>query len=399
MKIARLWSRGPAVVMRHWRRHFLQAAYSRGSSRPEAVETFDPTIVETGRTLRDALITLNADKHRPKGYRVLMLRPGSITAEIWFGDLARCMQHAGIECRVLSPAAQTAEITAAIESRQPNVLIAVETPKVLQTLDLEFLLKYKRAHGCLRHFIPVWHAEAPRAHVPNAQHTLAQDEERRRLRAKGLTVDAYFSLFEPEFHELFSHDRGGPGVDHETIPQGFNPFTDYPQPVDRSYDYFMASSMSEERVEVAFRYLRPILRRHRGLWAGPQWGFGTYSIAPADMPLHYSRTRIALSPLVAFVQRYGAEVTHRVYAAAACGTFQLTMPTAITDRYFTPEELVQAATPEDYSHLFDYYLERPQERNVIALAALRRAYGEHSCFHRVDKLVAHWDSYRRRGLF
>jgi hypothetical protein len=328
-----------------------------------------------------------------------MVRPGSITAEIWFGDLARCMRHAGIDCQVLSPSAQTPEITAAIESFEPNVLIAVEAPKVLQALDLEFLRRYKRAHGCLRLFVPVWHAEAPRAHVPHERSTPAQDEERRRLRWRGLTADAYFSIFEPEFHERFAHDARGPEIDHQTIPQGFNPFVDYPLEAQRRYDYFMATSMTDERVEVAYQYLRPILRRHRGLWAGPQWGFGTHSIDPADMPLHYARTRIALSPLVGFVHIYGAEVTHRVYATAACGTFQLTMPTPITHRYFTQEELVQAATPEEYSRLFDHYLNCPQERNSIALAALRRAYGEHSCFHRIDKLVCHWDDWRRHGLF
>jgi hypothetical protein len=387
------------VVLRKWRKRLLRAAYLRGSKRREPIEESDPAIVETGQALRAALIALNESKHRAAGYRVLILRPGSITAEIWFGDLASCMRHAGIECRVLSPTSQTVEITAAIESFQPNVLIAVETPKVLQALDLEFLQRYKRAHGCLRHFVPVWHADAPRAHVPNAQSTLAQDEERRRLRSAGLTVDAYFSIFEPEFHERFSHDPRGPAIDHETIPQGFNPFSDYPLQAERRYDYFMAASMSDERVEVAYRYLRPILRRHRGLWAGPQWGFGLHSIAPAEMPLHYARTRIALSPLVGFVHIYGAEVTHRVYAAAACGTFQLTMPTPITHRYFTREELVQAATPKEYSRLFDHYLDHPQERNAIALAALRRAYGEHSCFHRIDKFVSHWDNWRRRGLF
>jgi hypothetical protein len=397
--VARLWARGPTVAVRKWRRRLLRAAYLRGSKRREALEQSDPAIVETGQALREALIAVNQNKHRAAGYRVLLLRPGSITAEIWFGDLANCMRHAGIDCRELPPTAQTREITAAIESFQPNVLIAVETPDVLQALDLEFLQRYKRAHGCLRHFIPVWHSDAPRAHVPNARSTPAQDEERRRLRNKGLTVDAYFSIFEPEFHERFSHDPRGPAIDHETIPQGFNPFNDYPLQAERRYDYFMAASMSDERVEVAYRYLRPILRRHRGLWAGPQWGFGLHSIAPADMPLHYARTRIALSPLVGFVHIYGAELTHRVYAAAACGTFQLTMPTPITHRYFAREELVQAATPEEFSRLFDHFLAHPQERNAIALAALRRAYGEHSCFHRIDKLVSHWDNWRRRGLF
>ncbi|HEY6457839.1 MAG TPA: glycosyltransferase [Steroidobacteraceae bacterium] len=395
----RLWTRGPTVAARKWRKRVLRAAYLRGSKQRERIEETDPVIVETGQTLRAALIALNKDKHRAAGYRVLILRPASITAEIWIGDLASCMRHAGIDCRVLPPTAQSAEVTVAIESFHPNVLIAVEMPKVLQLLDLEFLQRYKRAHGCLRLFVPVWHADAPRAHVPLDRSTPAQDEERRRLRSKGLTVDAYFSIFEPEFHERFAHDRRGPAIDHVTVPQGFNPFSDYPLQAERRYDYFMATSMTDERVEVAYQYLRPILRHHRGLWAGPHWGFGLHSIDPAAMPLQYARTRIALSPLVGFVHTYGAEVTHRVYAAAACGTFQLTMPTPITHRYFTREELVQAATPEEYSRLFDHYLDHPQERNSIALAALRRAYGEHSCFHRVDKLVSHWDNCRRRGLF
>ncbi len=395
----RLWSRGGAAAVRRWRLRLLRAAYRRGSQCRESIEDSDPQIVATGQTLRTALIALNEKKHRAAGYRILILRPLSITAEIWIGDLATCMRHAGIDCQVLPPAAQTAQITAAIESFRPNVLIGIETPQVLQALDLEFLRQYKRANGCLRLFIPLWHAAAPRAQVPPAQLTPAQDERHRDLRRRGLSVDAYFSLYEPEFHRRFSFDAHGPAIEHETIPSGFNPFVDYPRPSERRYDYFMATSMSNERVEVAYRYLRPILRRHRGLWAGPRWGFGLHSITPAEMPLHYARTRIALSPLVGFVHRYGAEVTHRVYAAAACGTFQLTMPTPITHRYFSREELVQAATPAQYTQLFDHYCDRPQERNPIALAALRRAYGEHSCFHRVDKLVGHLDSWRRRGLF
>jgi hypothetical protein len=397
--MVRLWTRGPASAARRTRLRLLRAAYARGSRRREPVEQSDPAIVQAGQTLRAALIAQNDNKHRTAGYRVLFLQPGSITAEIWFGDLADCMRHAGIDCRVLPPGAHGADITAAIESFRPNVLIAVETPEVLRALDVQFLQRYKRAHGCLRLFVPVWHAGAPRAHAPNARLTPAQDEEHRRLRSAGLTADAYFSIFEPEFHELFSRDPHGPAIEYTTIPQGFNPFSDYPLQTERRYDYFMATSMTDERVEVAYRYLCPILRRHRGLWAGPHWGFGRHSIGRADMPLHYAQTRIALSPLVGFVHFYGAEITHRVYAAAACGTFQLTMPTPITHRYFTREELVQAATPAEYSRLFEHYVDHPLERNVIALAALRRAYGEHSCFHRIDKLVSHWDEWRRRGLF
>ena len=395
----RLWTRGPAVSMRALRKRALRASYLRGSARPERCEPSDPAIIETGRRLRTELIATYENKYRTAGYRVLMLQPGSITADIWFGDLAQCMRHVGIDCRVLRPDCSASEVTAAIEEFQPNVFVAAETTKNVRMLDLGFLQRHKQAHGCLRLFIPVWHAEAPRAHAPGIRSTPAQDEERRRLRCSGRTVDAYFSIFEPEFNERFSFDRRGPAIDMVTIPQGCNPFIDYPLADERRYDYFIASSMTEERVEVVYRYVRPILRGYRGLWVGPHWGFGRQAIAPGEMPQHYARTRIALSPLVRFVQLYGAEVTHRVYATAACGTFQLTMPTAITHRYFTPSELVQAKTPAEYSRLFDHYVNRPQERDPIALAALRRVYREHTCLHRVDKLVSHWNDWRGRGLF
>jgi spore maturation protein CgeB len=117
------------------------------------------------------------------------------------------------------------------------------------------------------------------------------------------------------------------------------------------------------------------------------------------MPSHYAQSRIALSPLVGFVSNFGAELTHRVFAAAACGTFQLTIATAVTGRYFQPDELVQASSPGDYLRLFEHYVDRPKERNAVALRALRRVYGEHTCFHRIDGLVGHWNDWRKRGLF
>ena len=240
---------------------------------------------------------------------------------------------------------------------------------------------------------------APTEQVPSGRSTMDEDEWRRRLQWDGLTADAYFSIFEPEFHERFSHDPRGPAIDYVAVPQACNPFTDYPVAADKRFDYLMATSMTDERVEVSYRFLRPILSRYRGLWAGARWGFGAeQGIPPAQMPLHYSQTRIALSPLVGFVYHYGAEITHRVYAAAACGTFQLTMPTAITGRYFRPDELVQATSPAEYARLFDHYVDRPLERNAVALAALRRVYGEHTCFHRIDKLVSHWDGWRPRTV-
>jgi hypothetical protein len=401
-KAVKLWTRGPSVALRNWRRQRLRHAYRNGTAtrvRELPEEWTDPRIITAGQTLRQQLLATYDRKHGTADYRVLMLRPGSITAEIWFGDLQRCMQHAGIECQVLPPDTTSAGVNAAFETWQPNVFIATEAVDSLRLIDLQFVRRYKRERGCLRLFVPVWHSNAPREDVPAGRSTHEQDEWRRRLRCDGLSADAHFSIFEPEFHQQFAHDARGPQIDYAVIPMACNPFTDYPVPAQKQYDYIMATSMTDERVEVSYQYLRPILGRYRGLWAGPRWGFGIESIAPSEMPLQYARTRIALSPLVGFVRRYAAEITHRVYATAACGTFQITLPTAITGRYFRSDELVQAASPAEYVQLFDHFVGHPGERNDLALAALRRVYAEHTGLHRVDSLVKHWDGWRRRGLF
>jgi hypothetical protein len=397
-----LCKRIPPYLTRHWRKRKLKKAYERGHSRPLrnlVVEETDPTIIATGASLKDQLLTANQGKHAASGHRVLMFRPGSITAEIWFGDLARCMRHAGIECRELAPDTSAAQINAEFESFAPNIFIATEATTTLRALDLSFVRDYKRRHGCLRHLIPVWHASAPRAGVPVGHSTPEDEAWRRRLRWEGLTADAHFSIFEPEFHDRFSRDTAGPAIEYAAIPQACNPFVDRPVPAVKSHDYFMATSLSDERIAASHLYVRRILSRYHGLWAGPNWGFGIQHVPPSEMALEYAKSRVALSPLVGFVHLYGAELTHRVYAAAGCGAFQLTMPTPITRRYFEPEELVQAHSPSEFVSLFNHYVDRPLERNAIALAALRRVYSEHTCFHRIDKLVSLWRNYAQRGLF
>lgn len=394
---ARRIKEGLSFPVRHFRKRSLRAAYRRGWANAERdlpSEDADPVVVETGRTLKQQLLATYKGKHAAAGYRVLMVRPGSITAEIWFGGLQSCMQHAGIECHMLPPGSRAAAVNAALEVFQPNVLIAVESTPALQSLDLPFIYEHKRRRGCLRLFIPVW-----QAHAPGGVSSKRHDAWRRSLRRKDLLGDAHFSIFEPEFYERFMRDPQGPNPDYETVAQACDPFTDQPLAEGKRHDYFMATSLTDERIEVSYRLLRPILARYRGLWAGAHWGFGRTHIPPVEMPVHYSQTRIALSPLVGFVADFGAELTLRVFAAAACGTFQLTTPTTITGRYFRPDELIQADSPAEYVRLFAHYVDRPAERNEVALRALRRVYGEHTCFHRVDQLVHRLDDWQKRGLF
>ncbi len=396
-KVVRVLKRSSALPLRRHRKRALRKAYLIGQqneARNLPDEEPDARILETGELLRRDVLNTYRGKYEESNFRVLMLRPGSITAEIWFGGLHQCMDHAGIDCCVLPPTAGPVEINRAIDAFQPNVLIATDSTATLQSLDLEYVQAYKRGHGCLRLFVPVWHSG-----MRGNFSTPREDEWRWNLRRRGLTADAYFSIFEPEFYERFVRDRAGPAIDFITVPQACNPFTDHPHPEKKTYDYFMAASLTDDRLEVSYKFVRPIMRSYRGLWAGPHWGFGLQHIPPNEMSICYSRTRIALSPLVGFVLLYPAELTHRVYAAAGCGAFQLTMPTAITSRYFEPDELVQAESPEQYSKLFKHFVDQADERNEIALRAMRRTYTEHTCFHRIDQLVAYWRDLEKRGFF
>lgn len=393
----RLLRQSPALPRKYLRKRALRIAYHEGrgrSARRGAGEPPDDSILEAGTELARQVLDSNLNKHRQSNYRVLVIQPPSITAEFWFGGLRSSMEHTGIACRILPYDANTADIRANIDEFRPNIFIATELPSILRTLDLHYLRAYKRQSGCLRLFVPLLHAGAP-----VASSTAREDEWRWGLRRHGLTADAYFSIFEQDFYERFVRDPDGPEIDFVTVPQACNLFTDRPLPESKTYDYFMAASPTDERLEVTYRFARSIMSDYHGLWAGPRWGFGRTHVPPEEMPTYYSRTRVALSTLAGFVSSHAAELTHRVFAAAGCGTFQLATATPLAGRYFEPDELVQARSPEEYRRMFDHFVDRPDERNAVALRALHRVYRDHTCFNRIDRLVECWDAWRRRGLF
>ena len=103
--------------------------------------------------------------------------------------------------------------------------------------------------------------------------------------------------------------------------------------------------------------LRPVLRRHRGEWAGVGWWFGGAAIPFAEMPLHYARARVALAPLVGFLCKHPAEITHRIFEAVAVNG------------------------SERFADVVTSFLDRPAER------ALEHVYAHHTVFHRAARLL------------
>ena len=72
-----------------------------------------------------------------------------------------------------------------------------------------------------------------------------------------------------------------------------------------------------------------------------------------------------------------------MFDIAGAGTFQLVDWKETIRRFFTfDEEIVVDVSPEDLKSKIMYYMDKPELREKISLAARRRARNEHTFYHR-----------------
>jgi hypothetical protein len=354
--------------------------YARGQRRRSAVEPAEPSIVRLGERLRQAALDENRGRFAGTAWRFLLCTPPSIAAEVWFGDLESGMRHAGVHVERL-PAFATVD-AALLEEVRPNVVVALDQELALGSIDLVALREYKRAHGCLRLFV------STRDDI-FAPGTLSAEERRLLQRAiDGDGADAFMSLYEPEYFPRVHHAWVDAGFHSISVPQSGNPIEDHPRDVPRVNDYFYASVCTPERLRATWNELRPIVRSHRGDWAGEGWGFGGGLVSLAEMPSRYGASRIALAPLLPALRGEAFELTHRVFEAAACGAFQITSLSPVTRRFFSERALVCARDGTELVNLFEHYVDRRHERDRIAEHALIELYAGHTVFHRIEALLA-----------
>jgi hypothetical protein len=354
--------------------------YGRGQRRESIVEPADPSILQLGERLRGAALAENEGRFGGTPWRFLLCTPPSLAADVWFTDLASGMRHAGVPVRLL-PALSRVDASLLDEFR-PNVVVALDREPALACIDLAALREYKRAHGCLRLFVPT------RDDI-FAPGDLSVGESRRLQRAiDGDGADAFMSLYEPEFFARVFRAWLDAGFGYLPVPQSGNPLEDYPRDVARVYDYVYVSACTPERLRSTWSELRPIVRQHRGDWAGEGWGFGGSAVSFAEMPVRYAAARIALAPLLPSLRDDAFELTHRVFEAAACGSFQISSLSPITRRFFSERALVCARDADEFVQLFERFVHRPDERNRIAEQALMELYAGHTVFHRIESLLA-----------
>ena len=193
-------------------------------------------------------------------------------------------------------------------------------------------------------------------------------------------VSAYYAEHFPEWL-----DAGFPWVE---LPLAANPLVHYPVDGAKDLDYFMVASSERHKLGVAMDYMKEILARYYGLWAGRGWSFGEGPIEPVLTPRFYARTRIAPNPLHPGLVAHPADITQRTFAATACGAFVITLETPITDRFFADDELVAVRGPREFLDAFEHFVDKPTERNEYVCRAIRRVFAEHTYFDRIDTLLS-----------
>lgn len=369
----------------------LKRAYTKGRSLNRSglqrAEQVDQTLVTNGKVLKDQVIERYFDKYKTNKYRILFELPPNGTGVTWFRDLAQCLAHTGIPCALVR--SETDAFFETWEQFQPNVFVSMDTIKVLRSHDWEQINRYKRRQGCLRLLTPVNKYRFPETGMSR------EDVWRLKLACSGQTVDAFFSMMVPEYFERFMAEWADAGFKYLCLANACNPFSHFPVDGSRENDYFMVTSYGSERVDVVYRYLKPIFSGYYGLWAGPSWGFGEGVIERDQLRHYYAHTRIALNPLQEYLVRFPMEITERAFSAAACGAFQITNWTQVTERFFLPDELCWVHSEKEFESAFEYYVNRPDERNAITLRGLERVYKDHTYFHRVDNLVSFLDECER----
>ena len=352
-------------------------------SEKKRVEPANQQNIELGRRLRDGILQQYDSIFRSKPYRILFHIPPSGVGKVWFHDLIMTLQHTGIPCATVNW--NDPEFKSKWTDFQPNVFISMDHPLVLKSLDLDFINSYKRQSGCLRLFTPNNKKYYPKPRMSQ------EDIWRLSLAKSGRSLDAFFCMFEEDYFNLFWGEWKELGFKYLSLPHGCNPIVHYPRSADRDLDYFMATSCGPERINLTLEYLTPVFQKYDGLWAGPDWNFGIGPVDVQTMPDYYARARIVPNPLARFLIQYPAEITERAFSATACGVFQITDWTPVTERFYAQDEMITVKSSAEFLERFDYYANRPDERDLIIRNGLKRVFAEHTYFHRLDRLVGFLD--------
>jgi len=362
--------------MRHHVRACWMTGQFRGLHRPP--ETPDSGLQQRGADLCSQALARFSQVRADSGERVLLVTPPSAAGRVWFEDLRCALEHIGVTAlrvddeRGLSPAL--------VADFQPTLLMALDTEGLHVRLQNVGMSAPSR---CTRLLIPA------RDHAESRAPLTAAEAGRLDRTISGAGADLLLSLHAEPFMQRSVGAWLATGKPLLWLPQAASPFRDRPHAGDRVHDYAHLSVANTERVKAVWQTLRGILAKHRGLFGEREtWGFGAPRLPVEAHARHQALARVSLAPLVAPLLDVAADLTQRVYAAAASATFQVTELSPLTRQHFEADELVAVPRAPGALHdAFERWIDDSDGRQAMARRALERVYRDHTSLHRAVQLI------------
>jgi hypothetical protein len=260
----------------------MKAAYEH--QKPESViEAADPEIIVTGMQMRNAVLDQYRQKYAGTSHRILFLNPPYGVGLYWFNDLAQCLNHCGITNETIE--IHDVQMPDKWEAFQPTVIIGLDSPDYLRTLDLDFITQYKKEKGLLRLFTPISTYRFPKPGLSN------EDHWRLDLAKSGRSVDAYFSMMHENFFETFQSPWHQAGFKYLCLPFAANPLKHHLREPKEIHGNFMVASFGYERVFLMHRYIQSIFKKNHGFLAGTDCRFGIGLIPTEETPKYCAQTK------------------------------------------------------------------------------------------------------------
>jgi hypothetical protein len=307
----------------------------------------------------------------------------------YFLDLAQCLQHAGMKVHLCTASAENLEKV--LSDFRPSVFLTGDKPFFAQTLDTESLTRYKKQYGLARFFIPHYLSLLK----PGRALSSKEEADRISLHRDGKLADAFFAYFEDVFWDLFCEPWKDTGLNYFSIPFAANPLRHYPMRATKDFDWAIATANSDVggRAELTYKYMRRIIGKYNGAIAGNYWGKGIYPIPPNEIAQFFSRVRVSPNIAAESNVRYPLDCGAKVHELSAMGVFQLTTETEALRKYYSPTEIVGFRSPEEFNALFDYFVDKPQVRQMYIRNGMARTFAENTYFQRIDKLIGVLDQH------
>ena len=308
--------------------------------------------------------------------KVLIHTPPSGGFRYYAENLYCAFKLLGFETRHLRFSERAEEC---IRRFRPDLFITASAPSFLSTLPLPLLADLAFQGKMVR---LVW---AETFKPLDSIHEMNQ--ECGRLVQQGLVGDVFFAPVHSSAvrEEYAEWDALGHPV--HSIPMAANPAVHFPRNASVKYDIGFIGTNSPTKRKETQTYLMPLLERYSAMLCGDHWGQGIPPVPQNQAAGVYARVRICPNFHHDFQKGRQLQLNERTFVIPACGGFEIMDESPILREYFSPEEMVQARSPEEWLPLHQEWLRRDGERMEISARAHQRILREHTYFERAIQML------------